>query len=288
MDVISIVFTVVFTLISLYFGGSLFMKLRASSGSILQTLSAVFLSITNFIPLGLITFGFLADLMGQELRYSIGSMIGFLAITLSWLGTRFLTPDGVVTATQAESPGVGWCMIPGLEVFESKYLPMNIVSSSSILMYYLIYAATTRDMSQNISIIVAFPLLFCLQLLTFYLGGCEAFYFGGIRMKFLGLLLGSAVGAIGYAIVSTQLPNSGPFNYIKGYGKASGAGGSGNSGLRSEGFLSGDGWNPKSSSAPRSANSQTEMKQCPAEEEDTIPVIAIPYKNGSPVEDISK
>jgi hypothetical protein len=288
MDVISIVFTVVFTLISLYFGGSLFMKLRASSGSILQTLSAVFLSITNFIPLGLITFGFLADLMGQEFRYSIGSMIGFSAITLSWLGTRFLTPDGTVTSAQAESPGVGWCMIPGLEVFESKYLPMNIVSSSAILMYYLIYAATTRDTSQNISIFIAFPLLFCLQLLTFYLGGCEAFYFGGIRMKFLGLLLGSAVGAIGYAIVSTQFPNAGPFNYIKGRGAASGAGGSGNSGLRSEGFLSGDGWNPKSTSAPGSADSQTEMKQCPAEEQDTIPVIAIPYKNGSPVEDISK
>jgi hypothetical protein len=95
------------------------------------------------------------------------------------------------------------------------------------------------------------------------------YYYGGFRSKLLAILLGSGVGAIGYWIVSVIFPNAGPFNYIKNYGPAAGAGGSGNSGLRS--------------GAPQTG------AQCSQPNEDGDEFVCEAYKNGVLVtEDISK
>jgi hypothetical protein len=172
---------------------------------------------------------------------------------------------------ESEAPGVAWCMIPGLERFESKLFPMNIVSSSAILMYYLMFAAQIRDASQNVSIGLAFPLLFLLQIFTFYYGGCQPFYYGELSSKFGALLIGSIVGIAGWGVVKNSFPMHAPFGKI---GK--------------ESFLTGDGWSNKKSTTSESSKSEIGSEQCPASEDGTIPVIGELYKNGSPVEDISK
>jgi hypothetical protein len=199
----------------------------------------------------------------------IGSIVGFSSILLSWLISYFFT-DGVASFSGKEtSSGSSWCMIPGLEMLESKYLPMNLVSSSAILMYYLIFAIQNRDLSQNIALFVGFPILLIIQLISFYLGGCDAYYHNGLYMKLLALLVGTIVGIIGWLIVSTSFPMAGPFLNILGKGPEST---SGQSGYHSTNLGT-------SSKGPQCSQESSEKG-------DEFVVQA--YKNGVLVEDISK
>jgi hypothetical protein len=182
-----------------------------NSTSILSLLKVFFFAITNFIPFGLITFGVIADLIGQELRYSLGSIVGFVAIVLNFIVSKFMGFSVDVNSTSEASNVMAWCMIPGLESLESKLLPMNIVSSSAIMMYYLIFASRVRQTSQNVSIYIAFPLLFALQLAAFYSGGCQQYYLGGIGSKVGALVFGSLIGVFGWSIVSQLFPSNAPF-----------------------------------------------------------------------------
>jgi len=184
---------------------------RGNWSGISSALGTLFFAITNFIPFGIITFGLIADLIGQEFRYSIGSIVGFLSILLNFLLAKSLGLGVDTTSTTEAANVMGWCLIPGLENLESKMLPMNIVSSSSIMMYYLIFAASKRTSGQNISIYVAFPLIFLLQLVTFFGGGCDKYYIGGIGSKIGAFVFGSILGVIGWAIVNYLFPAYVPF-----------------------------------------------------------------------------
>ena len=184
---------------------------NVNTTGVFSLLKVFFFAITNFIPFGLITFGVIADLIGQELRYSIGSVIGFLAILLNFLVAKLMGLNVDANSASEARNVMAWCMIPGLESLESKLLPMNIVSSSAIMMYYLIFASRVRQTSQNISIYIAFPLLFVLQLASFYSGGCQQYYLGGIGSKLGALVFGSLIGIIGWVIVSQIFPSNAPF-----------------------------------------------------------------------------
>ena len=179
----------------------------AGAGQIFGTL---FFALINFIPFGLITFGPIADLIGQEFRYSIGSFVGFVSILLNFLLARSLGMGVDPTGSEA-SDVMAWCTIPGMENLESKLFPMNIVSSSAIMTYYLTFAATARSSGQNISIYIAFPVIFLLQLITFYLGGCDKYYKEGIGFKFGALLIGAIIGILGWVTIYKGLPEYSPF-----------------------------------------------------------------------------
>jgi hypothetical protein len=117
--------------------------------SILSVLSSFFFAVTNFIPFGLVTFGFIADMIGQEFRYSYASIVGLSAILINYFVGKIL---GGSVSTGPEQPGTAWCMIPGLEWAENKFMPMNIVSSWAIISYFLIFSLVDRDASKSLSL----------------------------------------------------------------------------------------------------------------------------------------
>ena len=182
-------------------------------GDVGGVFKSFFFVVTNFIPLGLVLFGFIADLIGQEFRYSIGSIVGLAAIAVNWilkipLESFFSLPPPVVSAADS---GQVMCFIPGLEMFENRVTPMNFVSSTAILTYFLIFAALNRTPQQNISIGVAFPVILLTQLTTFYVGNCDAYYPAGWAGKLAAIVLGVVVGASGYGIVANTDPTQAPF-----------------------------------------------------------------------------
>lgn len=190
-------------------------RFAGTEGMISVGKSFVF-AITNFIPFGLITFGFIADMIGQEYRYSIGSILGIAVIIVNSFLARLVEPAfGLppVTSTGTSDSGGGWCMIPGLEHLENRVTPMNFVSSAAILTYYLIFAAQNRPLSQNTSIIMISVLIPAAQFLSFWLSGCSAYYAQGSIGKFLAIVLGIAAGAITYWVISSTFPQSAPFGY---------------------------------------------------------------------------
>lgn len=208
-DPYEIALTVILTLIGgmLFFGvlsfGAYNPQRFAGVGSILATL---FFALINFIPFGLITFGAIADLIGQELRYSIGSLVGMIAIILNFLLPGRVSPSG----TEA-SDVMAWCTIPGMENLENTYLPMNIVSSSAIMTYYTIFASTIRSPGQNLSIWIGFAVIYLLQLISFYGGGCSKYYQSGFIWKFVSLVWGALIGMFGWLTVSKAFPAYAPF-----------------------------------------------------------------------------
>jgi len=181
-------------------------------------LSPFMFALANFIPFGLITFGFIADIVGQEFRYSIASIIGIVSIILNKFvfgriaDLFFLTPSSTELSSVVDT-GHMWCFIPGLEGLESKSLPMNFIVMGSIMTYYLIFGTLNRSSASNISLIASFLIFPIIQGLAFYLGGCNQWYSSGILGNFISWGVGIMLGAIGYAIVNAVDPAKSPFNY---------------------------------------------------------------------------
>lgn len=257
-------------------GGSLwaFSKtdLRASVFSII---GGFLFAMVNFLPFGLLTFGFVADVIGQEFRYSYASLFGMLSIIINWLVGFTIGGSQLMSTPGAEQPGTTWCMIPGLEGLENKYMPMSIVSSWTILTYYVIFAATQRALYQNASIYASTGGLLLIQAMSFYGSDCSTFYMGDSRWRFFSVLLGIIVGSVGYGIISTLNPGQAPFVPVSG---------------AFEHFLSGSGWNIKKTYTSSPSSPQIpEVRQCSADESGGDEYVAEIYKNGVLVtEDISK
>jgi hypothetical protein len=168
-------------------------------------------ALANFIPLGLITFGFIADTLGQEFRFSIPSIMAICAVILNKIIALMAEPYLVKATTGASSTGDMWCFVPGLEILESKLFPMNFIVMGSILTYYLIYALLNRNTSINISLIVAFLLFPAIQFIAFYLGGCMQYYALGAWGNIGSWLIGIGIGGATYAIVNALDPSKQPF-----------------------------------------------------------------------------
>lgn len=215
----------------------------ATRAALSSTFGAFFFAIVNFIPFGFITFGFIADIIGQDFRYSIASIVGLIAIVVNFFIALMMGKSVAWEAVGQERPGPAWCMIPGLEKFENKRMPMSIVSAWSILTYYMIFALTKRDLSANISILSSIGILSITQLATFYGSDCSMFYEDSSTWRILSLLLGIGIGASGWAVVSTFYPSQTPFMDVRGSGsKYSGLGNKDNFVGSREHMLSGPGW----------------------------------------------
>ena len=172
-------------------------------------------TISNFLPYGILLFGFFADVVGQEFRYSIASFTGLLAILLNYALKPLL--ERVFTGAPASSTVVderGWCTLPGLEALESRATPMSIVSSSAIITYLLIFAWIDRPASDNIAISVLLPVILIVQMFTFHFSGCSPYYntsslMGGFT---LAMLLGGIVGTGIWAAINFGAPQYSPFS----------------------------------------------------------------------------
>ena len=200
---------------------------------------AFLFAVVNFIPFGLITFGFVADMIGQDFRYSIASLFGLLSIAINWVIGMYTGHSSFTSGP--EQPGTGWCMIPGLEGFENRAMPMNLVGSATVLTYYLIWAFTQRDMAQNWSILVSSLTLLIIQWGLFYSSGCSQYYVDSAMYRFGALLQGVIWGAIGYGIIKGTAWWLTPFQNTQ--GQANSNSGMGNKeSFTVEHMLSGPGW----------------------------------------------
>lgn len=167
-------------------------------------------AVTNFIPFAFITFGIIADVIGQEFRYIFVTITGFVAILVNWAAKFFLEPLFGVNS-QLGGGDQGWCFIPGLESFESRATPMNVVSTTAIIVYLMIFGGTERQIGQNVALYVIMPLLLCVQLLAFYFGGCTPYYSSGLGGIATAMVIGTVVGATMYGIVQGAMPERSPF-----------------------------------------------------------------------------
>lgn len=168
-----------------------------------------------YLPTSLVMFGFIADAIQEELRYSIASLIGILSVFLnSFVGllvNMFVKMPSSVLAT-----GQG-CTVPGFEALESIFAPQGIVLPVSIFTYFFIDFGTTRPPSENIGTAVLFGVYLLTHIAVLWSSGCFSKYYWTSPFVTVGagLLIGSVLGGISYGVVHAVAPNKLPSgNYV--------------------------------------------------------------------------
>lgn len=206
--------------------GFVFYKRGDAVSSFFTPFVGFLFGIANFIPFGVMIFGMIMDVMGQEFRYSITTIMGILTIWANYLLGKglegfFGSPPVTGGAYLNQLREFGWCTIPGMESFESKFTPMSIVVTTAIAVYYITFAGLNRPASQNISIGVGFPLIILAQLAVFGLSDCASYYIplsgSGIVGNILAsLAFGGIMGGAAVATVQFAYPSKSPFANIMG------------------------------------------------------------------------
>jgi hypothetical protein len=186
-----------------------------------------FFAIANFIPFGLVLFGFIADMISQEFRYSISSIVAIVTMIINYfagnaLGNR-MNVDTIPMAGGADSR---WCSIPGLEGLESTTLPMNISTTVSIVLYYVWFAIADRPVGENISLFAGLGAILIAQIISFASSGCSE-YFTAIKGNMaynmvIAILLGITCSAIAFSSVHWGAPEYSPFTTVGNVGKMGG------------------------------------------------------------------
>ena len=109
-----------------------------------------------YLPTALLTFGILVDVINQDFRYMIATLIGLAAIFLNkifgmgidkWSGrSSNVVGDVVAEVTGAITAPIPTsyanCIVPGFESFESMYMPQSILLTTTIFTYFLFDFAT--------------------------------------------------------------------------------------------------------------------------------------------------
>jgi hypothetical protein len=173
--------------------------------------------IFHFLPMSLALFGFFADAINQDFRFSIGSLIGFSSVFVNYmisiLGKRlgFVLPSW----TSGSPPDPIECIIPGFEAIESAYAPQTLVFTTSIFMYYLIDFVKHRDVSKNIGLMSLFGGLIVIESAKMMLTPtCRgAYYFTGNMLSvavLLAIFIGAFYGYLGWQTVSIVAPSKLP------------------------------------------------------------------------------
>ncbi len=192
----------------------------SSSGAgfaVAEALRGFFFAIANFIPLGFMLFGTIADVINQEFRNTIATILGLIAVVLNNLVSRLFTIGSVPMAGGAV-PDQVWCTIPGLNALESRAFPMTITTTWAIMMYYITFAAAKRPASQNISLGVGLGGLSLIQILTFMFVGCKDYFIpvgGSYAFNVLGaIVLGTTIGTSAYGVVNNFYPAYAPLGFV--------------------------------------------------------------------------
>ena len=185
--------------------GAYFLSTRLNIG-IGSGVGRFFFAIANFIPFGLVLFGFIADMISQEFRYSISSIVAIVTMLINWglgnfLGNRMNTQ----TAPMAGGADSRWCSIPGLEGLESTTLPMNISTTVSIVLYYAWFALAERPMGENISLIAGLGAILIAQIISFASSGCSEYFtalYGSMGYNVVfAIILGVATSATAFGLM---------------------------------------------------------------------------------------
>jgi hypothetical protein len=219
-----------------------------------------------YIPVALLAFGAIADIISQTLKFSIGSLVGIVAMIANGL-VGMGVPKGTVAevvqsvaaapaavaqaATQAATavadtvtdgsfriPAVGevasWlpdvpyaappppplprtggdpisnaalCSFPGLEKFDNKWAPQNILVVTAIMFYYMIGEWESGNANRTVAPGVALLATVLGQIGVRYSAGC----LDPIWSPAVSIVAGAVFGIGGYHIVKAVSGSSAPF-----------------------------------------------------------------------------
>jgi hypothetical protein len=208
-----------------------------------------------YIPVALLVFGAIADIISQTFKFSIGSLVGIVAMIANGLvgmGVPKGAPTTIVeAATQAAEtvadtvtdgnfriPKVGevasWlpdvpyaappppplprtggdaisnaalCSFPGLEKFDNKWAPQNILVTTAIMFYYMIGEWESGNANRTIAPGVALLATVLGQIGVRYTAGC----LDPIWAPAVSIVAGAAFGIGGYHVVKAVSGSSTPF-----------------------------------------------------------------------------
>jgi hypothetical protein len=199
---------------SRYFGLSLPTGLGDSSTALY--LKMFFQFFANIIPTTILMGGFAADVIRQEVRLSPPAIASLITIAVSGAIGRFFATSTGQNIGFSDNEGSLWCTLPGLSIFESPYLPMAFISTSTIAFYYMFWSANSSVNRSSTFMNAFFGIALVIQLATFAVGDCFSSYFpifGSILVNiFLALLVGLFVAGCTYGYTSTVDPmNYDPF-----------------------------------------------------------------------------
>lgn len=188
-----------------------------------------------YLPNAILFFGFMSDVVNQEINRSIASIAGLLGVFSTYLlgKIRLPTRTSVTTATSASTvPAPNpfdqvaptsnnpfdafggkrnmkgganpfFCSIPGLSGFESQIAPQNLIMTVSILFYYML-SEWINNPSQSISLSVTSGIIILLQVISLVMNDClRAFKFSEVSVAIplvLAIVLGVGYGGIVYAL----------------------------------------------------------------------------------------
>lgn len=165
-----------------------------------------------YLPSSLVLFGFLADAIQQDLRYSIASLIGIASVFVNSLLGQLLKL--VLTAPASVFTVGAGCTVPGFEAFESVFAAQGIVLPASIFTYFFIDFGLNRSASENIGIAATFLTFLVIQLVVMGFSGCLSRYYwsNSFATIVMSLLFGAITGTIGWGVVKgispTRLPSA--------------------------------------------------------------------------------
>lgn len=204
-----------------------------------------------YIPVALLAFGAIADIISQTFKFSIGSLVGIVAMIANGLvgmGIPKGTVTGVVQAatTVADTvtdgsfriPKVGevasWlpdvpyaappppplprtggdaisnaalCSFPGLEKFDNKWAPQNILVTTAIMFYYMIGEWESGNANRTIAPGVALLATVLGQIGVRYSARC----LDPIWSPAVSIVAGAAFGIGGYHVIKAVSGSSAPF-----------------------------------------------------------------------------
>ena len=234
-------------------GGAGFYFKDSASGAI-----PVFSQFIFYIPIALLLFGAIADVISQTFKFSIGSLVGVSALTLNGLIGRWLSSTNSVAqvveavaaapatavraATQAattapatvaraarrvanaatsaldeygnpveNNPFRGGarevCSFPGLQNFDNKYAPQNILVTTAVMFYYMIGEWDSGNSQRTLVPGVSLLLTVAAQTGIMYSSGCLDPWWSPL----VAIAGGIASGGIGYGIVKAVNKNNLPF-----------------------------------------------------------------------------
>jgi hypothetical protein len=171
-----------------------------------------------FLPHILMVFGFIADALAQDFRYSIPSIAGIVSIFLNWgFGIAFQKiRDAMSSAPPVPSAplvggGASGCFIPGFDTFVSDYSSAPLVVTFTIMFYYLIDLIQNRGIFQSIATIVAMVAFVASQFWILKNNGCFAGFSSiGVPLatsSLLGLLFGGSAYGLIWGVYPERLPS---------------------------------------------------------------------------------
>jgi len=179
-----------------------------------------------YIPVALLLFGAIADVISQTFKFSIGSLVGVLALTLNGFIGMFLATKTVSEVVQAVAAataldeygnpvennpfnggGRDFCSFPGLENFDNKYAPQNILVTTAVMFYYMIGEWDSGNSQRTVVPGVSLFITVAAQIGIMYSSGCLDPWWS----PFVAIAGGIASGGIGYGIVKAINKNNLPF-----------------------------------------------------------------------------